>query len=85
MHVSNGRAERCHCDVSTSPHTAALWQELEARLRVDAAPARQELLQLCEGMRWLRLPVATNAEARGLAPACSHPDIRSQGTCSGSG
>ena len=39
-------------------------QELEARLRVDASVARQELLQLCEGMRWLRLPVSTDAEAR---------------------
>ncbi|KAK9839278.1 hypothetical protein WJX81_005497 [Elliptochloris bilobata] len=45
-----------------TPISARFFQELEARLRVDATPARQELLQLCEGMRWLRLPVSTNAE-----------------------
>jgi len=42
-------------------------QELEARLRVDASAARQELLQLCEGARWLRLPVSTSAEARSTS------------------
>lgn len=60
----SAREVLCSAPVNHSPYTPALRQELEARLRVDAAPARQELLQLCEGMRWLRLPVATNAEAR---------------------
>ena len=37
-------------------------QELEARLRLDASAARQEILQMCEGMKRITLPVSTNAE-----------------------
>ena len=38
-------------------------QELDARLRLDANAARQEILQMCEGMKRITLPVSTNEEA----------------------
>ena len=37
-------------------------QELEARIRLDASAARQEILQMCEGMKRITLPVSTNAD-----------------------
>lgn len=37
-------------------------QELEARIRLDANAARQEILQMCEGMKRITLPVSTNAD-----------------------
>ena len=49
-------------------------QELDARLRLDAAPARQEILQMCEGMKHITLPVTNNAEVSAdmlLHFACS--------------
>ena len=41
-------------------------QELDARLRVDAVTARQETLQMCEGMKRITLPVSTDEEVRLL-------------------
>lgn len=39
-------------------------QELDARLRLDANAARQETLQMCEGMKRITLPVSTDEEVR---------------------
>ncbi|KAL3146696.1 hypothetical protein ABBQ32_000920 [Trebouxia sp. C0010 RCD-2024] len=41
-------------------------QELDARLRLDAMAARQETLQMCEGMKRITLPVSTDEEVRLL-------------------
>ena len=41
-----------------------LPQELDARLRLDANAARQETLQMCEGMKRITLPVSTDEEVR---------------------
>ena len=41
-------------------------QELDARLRLDAMTARQETLQMCEGMKRITLPVSTDEEVRLL-------------------
>ncbi|EIE19264.1 hypothetical protein COCSUDRAFT_48883 [Coccomyxa subellipsoidea C-169] len=38
------------------------FKELEQRLRVDASSARQEILQMCEGMHCIRLPTSTDTE-----------------------
>ena len=43
-------------------------QELDQRLRVDASSARQEILQMCEGMHCIRLPTSTNAEVTQQYP-----------------
>ena len=37
-------------------------QELDLRIRMDASSARQEILQLCDGMHAVVLPMTTNAE-----------------------
>ena len=47
-------------------------QELEARLRLDSSPARQEILQMCEGMKHITLPVSTNAEVTFWLALTSH-------------
>ena len=43
-------------------------QEVDQRLRVDASSARQEILQMCEGMHCIRLPTSTNAEVTQQYP-----------------
>ncbi|KAK9829934.1 hypothetical protein WJX72_008722 [[Myrmecia] bisecta] len=45
-----------------APISARFFKELEARLRVDASAARQEILQMCEGMRHVRLQVSNDVE-----------------------
>ncbi len=48
-------------------------QELEARIRLDASAARQEILQMCEGMKRITLPVSTNADvSHPCACVCYH-------------
>ncbi len=48
-------------------------QELEARIRLDASAARQEILQMCEGMKRITLPVSTNADvSHPCACVCCH-------------
>ena len=49
-------------NVQTGDTNLLVLQELEARLRLDASAARQEILQMCEGMKRITLPVSTNAE-----------------------
>lgn len=44
--------------------TARFLKELEARLRLDANAARQEILQMCEGMKRITLPVSNNADLK---------------------
>ncbi|KAL0053523.1 hypothetical protein WJX82_006983 [Trebouxia sp. C0006] len=44
--------------------TARFLKELEARIRLDASAARQEILQMCEGMKRITLPVSTNADLK---------------------
>lgn len=51
-------------------------QELEARIRLDASAARQEILQMCEGMKRITLPVSTNADVRHpSACVCFHSGL----------
>ncbi|CAL8468215.1 g7754 [Coccomyxa elongata] len=42
--------------------TNRFLKELDQRLRVDASSARQEILQMCEGMHYIRLSTSTDAE-----------------------
>ncbi len=53
-------------DLCSKKHWAA--QELEARIRLDASAARQEILQMCEGMKRITLPVSTNADVSHPCP-----------------
>lgn len=46
------------------PKLHVYLQELDARLRLDANAARQETLQMCEGMKRITLPVSTDEEVR---------------------
>ena len=53
--------------------TLSMWyvlQELEARIRLDASAARQEILQMCEGMKRITLPVTTNADVSQKSGVC---------------
>ena len=47
-----------------------MLQELEARIRLDASAARQEILQMCEGMKRITLPVSTNADVSQQSGIC---------------
>lgn len=53
------------CFLHTMRHKVHVHlQELDARLRLDANAARQETLQMCEGMKRITLPVSTDEEVR---------------------
>lgn len=52
----------CRGLVNTRLSTWYMLQELEARIRLDASAARQEILQMCEGMKRITLPVSNNAD-----------------------
>ena len=53
----------------------ACWvQELDARLKKDTAGVRQEILQLCEGMKRIQLMVHGNDEVISTQ-ACASPTV----------